>query len=47
MPAPRDYPTRPSHDLTASAIYGEAVQSNVLYVVPTDDPVDTSISSGN
>src|SRR5262245_23526822 len=28
MPAPRDYPTRPSHDLTASAIYGEAVQSN-------------------
>jgi len=31
MPAPQDYPTRPTHDLTASAIYGEAVQSNVLY----------------
>src|SRR5262245_8049720 len=31
MPAPRDYPTHPSHDLTASAIYGEAVQSNENY----------------
>src|SRR5215475_5295914 len=31
MPAPRDYPTCPTDDLTASAIYGEAVQSNAHY----------------
>src|SRR5215475_3688340 len=31
MPAPRDYPTRPTHDLAASAIYGEAVQSQEHY----------------
>src|SRR5262249_40061491 len=31
MPAPRDYPARALTDLKASAIYGEAVQSNGSY----------------
>src|SRR5262245_25055211 len=32
MPAPRDYSASPATHLTASATYGEAVQSNVVYV---------------
>ena len=47
MPAPRDYPASPPTHLTASATYGEAVQSNVFYVMPTAHPAGTLISGGN
>jgi hypothetical protein len=44
MPAARDYPASPPTHLTASATYGEAVQSNGFYVMPTEHPADASIS---
>jgi hypothetical protein len=44
MPAPRDYPANPPKHLTESATYGEAVQSNVFYVMPTAPPDGASIA---
>src|SRR5262245_10468288 len=47
MPAPRDYPASPATHLTASATYGDAVQSNVFYVMPIAHPASVAISQGN
>ena len=43
MPAPRDYPANPPKHLTESATYGEAVQSNVFYVMPIAHPAGEPI----